>query len=119
MIARTSISTRLTLWFSAIFLAAFVVFGLVTWADLAFSLAQGRDRTLAHRAERASDLLRATVQEAPNLRETRFDEFAEGTPEGNLIHFLDSRGVRFYPQAPSPADFPGPGFQTTVVSTTA
>ena len=108
MIARTSISIRLTLWFSAIFLAGFVVFGLVTWAGLAYSLSQGRDRTLARRAERAAELLNEAIPDSAGLRKARFDEFAEGTPEGNLIHFLDERGVRFYPASPSPSDFPWP-----------
>jgi heavy metal sensor kinase len=110
---RPSISIRLTLWFSGIFLAGFIVFGLVMWFDLAYSLSQGRDRTLSHRAARGADLLNQTIRDSPDHRAARFDEFSEGTPEGNLIHFLDAHGKRFYPALPSPNDFPWPAIPPT------
>ncbi len=109
MIAKSSISVRLTLWFSAIFLAGFVCFGVVMWWDLAWSLSQGRDRTLSRRAERAVDQLNASRHDSPERRRIRLDEFIEGTPEGNLIQFFDDAGRRSWPEAPWPADFPWPG----------
>ena len=56
-----SISVRLTFWFSAIFLVGFVAFGIAMWFDLAYSLSQGRDRTLAHRVTRFLDALAAVA----------------------------------------------------------
>jgi heavy metal sensor kinase len=103
-----SISVRLTFWFSAIFLAGFVAFGVAMWFDLAYSLSRGRDRTLAHRAARFVDALNAVA----NLREEKqaavFLEFADATPEGNLIQIFDANGARVFPKAPELADFPWP-----------
>jgi heavy metal sensor kinase len=103
-----SISVRLTFWFSAIFLTGFVAFGIVMWLDLGYSLSHGRDRTLARRAARLVDLLRVSVDAPDDRRTARFVEFADATPEGNLIHLFDSRGRRLLPKNPEPADFPWP-----------
>jgi heavy metal sensor kinase len=103
-----SISIRLTFWFSAIFLTGFVAFGIVMWLDLAYSLSHGRDRTLARRAARLVDLLNASADTSDDRRTARFVEFADATPEGNLIHLFDSSGQRLLPKKPQPADFPWP-----------
>ena len=108
MKARASVSVRLTLWFSTVFLAGFAAFGLAMNWDLARSLSQGRDKTLSRRAERAVEQIAAARNDTPERRLIRFAEFTEGTPEGNLIHFLDANGRRWYPQKASPADFPWP-----------
>ena len=60
-----SISLRLTCWFSAIFLAGFIVFGVVMWADLAGSMYKGREKTLEGRASRFTELLLSTRHENP------------------------------------------------------
>lgn len=78
------------------------------WLDLAFSLSHGRDRTLARRAVRLVDLLNASAGIPDDRRTARFVEFADATPEGNLIHLLDSNGRRLLPKTPEPADFPWP-----------
>jgi heavy metal sensor kinase len=103
-----SISFRLTCWFSAIFLTGFVAFGIVMWMDLALSLSQGRDRTLSRRAGRLVDLLNASAGESAERRAVRFVEFADATPEGNLIHLFDSSGRRLLPESTDPPDFPWP-----------
>jgi heavy metal sensor kinase len=103
-----SISLRLTFWFSGIFLAGFIVVGIVMWLDLAYSLSHGRDRTLSRRAGRLVELLSASVDVSAERRAARFVEFADATPEGNLIHLLDSNGRRLLPEKPQPADFPWP-----------
>jgi len=105
---RLSISVRLTLWFSAIFLAGFVAFGLTMDLDLARSLDHGRNRTLSRRAERALEQIEASRNETSREREIRFADFSQGTPEGNLIHFLDADGRTWYPREPAPRDFPWP-----------
>jgi len=109
LIRKASISLRLTLWFTAVFVAGFIAFGLAVYWDLAQSLTQGRNRTLATRAARAQEQLQAAQGEPPSLRRLRLAEFSEGTPEGNLIHFVDGSGRSWYPEAPRPADFPWPG----------
>lgn len=105
-----SLSGRLTLWFSAIFLAGFVAFGIAMYVDLSYSLSHGRDRTLSRRAARLEELLESAVHDSAERREAKYDDFADATPEGNLIHLLDAQGRRIYPRHPDPADFPWPAF---------
>jgi len=99
----------LTVWFTAVFLCGFVVFGVVMWADLAYSLSKGRDRTLTRRAARALEALSSTPPNDAARRATRYREFADATPEGNLIRVFGSSGRLLYPAASSaPAGFPWP-----------
>jgi heavy metal sensor kinase len=109
-----SISLRLTLWFSAIFLTGFVAFGMVMGIDFAFSLSHGRDRTLARRTLRLEDLVNASADVSDEQTNARFAEFADATPEGNLIHLLDANGRRLLPKTPEPADFPWPSRTTGI-----
>src|SRR6516165_9844621 len=78
----TSLSLRLTAWFSAIFLGGFTLFGIVMWIDLAYSLSQGRDRTLTRRAARIDNLIQKTGGESATAREVRFDQLTDLIPEG-------------------------------------
>ena len=103
---RFSISLQLTVWFSAVFLTGFIIFGVVMWLDLAYYTSSGRSRTLARRASRLVDLLRSSVNASDGQRAYRFSEFADATPEGNLIQLLDGRGSRLLPIALLPARFP-------------
>lgn len=103
----TSLSFRLTAWFSAIFLGGFVLFGIVMWLDLAYSLSQGRDRTLTRRAARIEDVLDARG-ESLATRQARFGHQTDAMPEGNLIQLFDQSGRRLLPLNPEPADFPWP-----------
>jgi heavy metal sensor kinase len=102
----TSLSVRLTAWFSAIFLAGFLLFGAVMWIDLAYSLSQGRDRTLTRRAARITDLLEATSGEPDAMRESRFAQLTDVIPEGNLIQVFEAGGRRVLPQNSVSPDFP-------------
>jgi heavy metal sensor kinase len=104
------LSVRLTLWFSAIFLAGFVAFGMAMYLDLSYSLSHGRDRTLSRRAARLEELLDGAVHDSAARRAVKYAEFADATPEGNLIHLRDARGRRIFPIRPAPADFPWPAF---------
>jgi heavy metal sensor kinase len=104
----TSLSLRLTAWFSAIFLGGFVLFGCIMWLDLAYSLSQGRDRTLTRRATRIADMLEATSASARAIRESRFEQLADVIPEGNLIQVFDISGTRVLPRNSPAPDFPWP-----------
>lgn len=105
---RFSISLQLTVWFSSVFLIGFIVFGVAMWLDLAYYTSHGRSRTLARRASRLVELLRSSVNASDGQRAYRFSEFADATPEGNLIQLRDGRGARLLPVALSPPDFPWP-----------
>jgi heavy metal sensor kinase len=111
-----SLSLRLTGWLSAIFLAGFALFGVVMWLDLAYSLGQGRDRTLTRRAARITELLDATSGDPESAREVRFEQLTDVIPEGNLIEVLDSIGKLVLPRDQKAPDFPWPtltGLPTT------
>jgi signal transduction histidine kinase len=104
----TSLSLRLTGWFSAIFLGGFTLFGVVMWLDLAYSLGQGRDRTLTRRAGRVTELLDATSGDPDSSREVRFAQLTDVMPEGNLIEVLDGSGKLMLPRGQKAPDFPWP-----------
>jgi len=108
-LSRLSISFRLTAWFTALFLCGFIAFGVAMWADLAYSLSQGRDRTLTRRAARAIEALATTPAGEPGKRSARYLEFTDATPEGNLILVYNAQGRLLYPNSSqAPPDFPWP-----------
>jgi signal transduction histidine kinase len=90
------------------FLAGFLLFGAVMWIDLAYSLSQGRDRTLTRRAARITEVLQATSGEPDSAREARFDQLTDVIPEGNLIQVVDGAGTRILPRNPTATGFPWP-----------
>jgi len=61
------------------------------WVELDVSLARGRDRTLANRATRLVQLLQRSSGDPEEWVGAQFDNFAQATPEGNLIQVFDSR----------------------------
>lgn len=103
-----SISLRLTTWYSAIFFAALVLFGVVMWFVLRSTLTDSRSRTLERRAERLSDLLRDTEGEPLDQRAHRFQAFADATG-GGLIEVFHANGARALPSpSPDSRSFPWP-----------
>ena len=78
------------------------------WFDLAYSLEQGRDRTLARRARRFQEVLEATRDDTPARRQALLEKLADVIPEGNLIQILGRSGERLFPGTLSPPDFPWP-----------
>jgi two-component system, OmpR family, heavy metal sensor histidine kinase CusS len=106
---KVSISFRLTIWFTTVFLCGFVILGIAMWLGWSYTLSSGRDRTLSRRAARALDVLSNFSGQPVALRSARFDEFVDATPEGNLIEIFDSGGRMVYPKDPlAPRDFPWP-----------
>ena len=69
------------------------------WVDLAYSLSQGRDRTLTRRAARIRGNAGGHQRDdAPAAgREARFEQLADVIPEGNLIQVFDIAGRRVLP----------------------
>jgi heavy metal sensor kinase len=109
-----SISLRLTLWFSAILLCGFVIFGAFIFSDLAASLSRGRDRTLGRRADRMIDLLKHEEEDSDALLQAKYREFVEATPEGGLIQVYSLTGEPLLPQAGAKATmFPWPAVPAT------
>jgi heavy metal sensor kinase len=87
-----SISLRLTLWFSGIFLCGFIVFGTFVWLDLAWSLSNDRDKALSRRAERLVDLIDHAESEPLTVLQTKYAEFLKATPENRLIQLYSLNG---------------------------
>ena len=106
---KVSISFRLTLWFTAVFLCGFVILGVAMWLGWSYTLANGRDRTLTRRATRAFEVLMNFSTAPQDVLFKRYDEFVDATPEGNLIHIFDPRGRLLYPRiSTAPPAFPWP-----------
>jgi two-component system, OmpR family, heavy metal sensor histidine kinase CusS len=103
-----SISVRLTFWLSSIFLAGFILFGLIMWLDLGYSLSQGRDRTFTRRAARFLEVLEATRADPWQSRQEKLKQLADAIPEGEFMQVLASSGERLFPESASPAGFPWP-----------
>lgn len=81
------------------------------WADLAYSLNAGRDKTLTNRARRLRELMENLRAGSPQHRVAMLTYFEEATPEGNLMQVLDSQGRRVYPPLDQPdTDFPWPSW---------
>ncbi len=109
MKADLSISLRLSLWFSAIFLCGFLLFGGFIWWDLNASLSRGRDRTLARRAERLAEQFENTENDSAVLIRAKYNDFIDATPEGRFIQVYSFDGKRLLPQASESAvPFPWP-----------
>lgn len=104
-----SISLRITVWFSTVYLVGLLAFGLIMRFDLSSSLEAGRERTLNTRAERLVHLATRMSKATAEDRSEEFHEFAEGTPEGDLILVEDARGQQVYPVPPlTPREFHWP-----------
>ncbi len=103
---RTSISLRLTLWFGAIFLAGWILFGMAMWMNLKHTLANERYLTLSRRIDRLHTLLEKN-QDA-NARYDDFKEFAQATG-GGLAEIFRADGSRALPSPTANAQaFPWP-----------
>jgi heavy metal sensor kinase len=106
---RISISLRLAVWFGAIFLAGWVLFGMAMWMNLKHTLADERYLTLSRRIDR----LRAVLDksEDPDARFQDFKDFAHATG-GGLAEIFRADGSRVLP-SPTPAAqaFPWPAIQ--------
>jgi len=106
---RFSISVRLTVWFTAVFLCGFVTLSIAMYGGWSYTLSSSRDRTLTRRAARALDVLASLARQPTPIVSARYDQFVDATPEGNFIQVFDGGGRRLYPGISLlPKDFPWP-----------
>jgi signal transduction histidine kinase len=106
-----SISLRLTLWFSATFLLGFVLFGLIMFTQLSFSLNSGRDHTLMNRAIRAVTVLQGCPHQPFKHCANEFAELVAVNPEGHLIQVFNDAHTRVFPvKLTDGSDFPWPSW---------
>lgn len=93
--AHVSIRVRLTLWYSLVLLAALTLFGLAIWLTARHSLRESLDATLLKQAKGVITVLRNEVDPAhPEQLKEELDEYADATPEGNLMEVRNSQGQR-------------------------
>ena len=91
--ARWSIRARLTLWYSVILLAGLAVFGEGIWLVVAHSLMAALDDGLTAQAKGVITVIHTEFDPAkPEQLYEELSEYADATPEGNLMEVLDSRG---------------------------
>lgn len=88
-----SIGARLTLWYSLVLLAGLALFGAGILLLVKHSLMTTVNETLAQQAKGVATVLQSEYQpnKPENLRE-ELSEYAEATPEGNLIEVRDPQG---------------------------
>ena len=96
MLARRSISLRLTIWYSGISFAVLALFGCGMWFVLQGTLTSGRSHTLERRADRLGDLLSNTDGLSLEQRARKFHAFADATG-GGLIEVFRRNGERALP----------------------
>jgi two-component system heavy metal sensor histidine kinase CusS len=88
-----SMGARLTLWYSLVLLAGLALFGAGTWVVITHSLNSSLDETLAAQAKGVATVLETEYNPAkPDHLREELSEYAEATPEGNLIEVRDLRG---------------------------
>jgi heavy metal sensor kinase len=114
-----SIRLRLTMWYSAVLLAALAVFGFGMWFALEHRLMAGVDTRLAQRIQGARNALGAEA-EVHNRRQLQreLSEFAAEIPDGAPIQLWDRSGAAMLPN-PKQIALPreaaaGPGMPRTM-----
>ena len=88
-----SIGARLTLWYSLVLLAGLALFGAGIWIVVTHSLTATIDETLAARARGlATEIQNEYKPSKPYHLAEELSEYAEASPDGNLIEVRDPRG---------------------------
>ena len=108
---RISISLRLTIWFGAIFLAGWVLFGAAMWFNLKRTLVNERYLTLSHRLDRLQNLLSQTQNESAAARFAGYAEFAHATGNGLAEIFRPDGSRALASPTPAAQAFPWPAIR--------
>src|SRR5437764_1248342 len=91
-----SIRLRLTVWYSAVLLAALLLFGVTLWVAVRHDLLSGVDQRLAQGAAGVRAVLEHELAEPDFLEELR--EYARATPGGALLRVRDDTGSDLLPE---------------------
>src|SRR5581483_11617389 len=91
--SRWSMGARLTLWYSLVLLAGLVLFGGGIWIVVTHSLNAAIDESLTAQMKGVATVLQTEYnpRKPEHLRE-ELSEYADATPEGNLIEVRDGSG---------------------------
>jgi len=94
MMRRWSIGARLTLWYSLVLLTGLALFGAGVLLVVKHSLITTVDETLAQQAKGVATVLQTEFNPAkPQHLQEELSEYAQATPEGNLIEVRDGEGT--------------------------
>ncbi len=109
-----SIGSRLTLWYSLVLLAGLALFSAGVWLVVSHSLRASLDEGLTAQAKGVATVLATEFNPAhpQHLRE-EVNEYADATPEGNLMEVWDSQGNRLVGSkvvSAARSNTPGSGF---------
>ncbi|HUA21600.1 MAG TPA: heavy metal sensor histidine kinase [Bryobacteraceae bacterium] len=87
-----SIGSRLTLWYSLVLLAGLTLFSVGVWLVVSHSLRASLDESLIEQAKGITTVLQTEFNPAkPEHLKEEVGEYADATPEGNLMEVWDSR----------------------------
>jgi len=90
-----SIGSRLTFWYSLVLLAGLVLFSAGVWLVVSHSLRASLDESLSAQARGVATVLETEFNPAkPQHLKEEVSEYADATPEGNLMEVWDSQGNR-------------------------
>jgi heavy metal sensor kinase len=93
MMPHVPIRVRLTLWYSLVLLAALTLFGCGIWLTAGHRLMASVDTALVEQAKGVVTVIRNELDPAhPNALIEELTEYAQATPDGNLIEVRDSQG---------------------------
>lgn len=88
-----SIRIRLTLWYSLVLLAALSLFGWGIWLSASHRLMASVDAALVEQAKGVITVIRNEIDPShPEQLQEELTEYAQATPDGNLIEVRDERG---------------------------
>lgn len=93
---RFSISLRLTLWFSAIFLCGFILFGALLLYFMSASVDNSRDLKLKRRAEHIVEVIRSTYQKPASSSQEKDNDFVIPSADGRVLqaYSLDGKNLK-------------------------
>ena len=111
---RFSISLRLTLWFSVIFLCGFLTFGGLLVLGLTTSVTNSRDQKLKRRAEHTIEAFKRAQNDASGVSQRTQDNFIVPTQDGRLLQEYELDGKLLKQGALAATQFPWPDRKSVV-----
>jgi heavy metal sensor kinase len=118
--AQLSIRVRLTLWYSLVLLAALSLFVWAIWLTAGHRLMASVDAALVKQAKGVVTVIRNEFDPVhPEQLQEEVTEYAQATPNGNLIEVRDAKGQRILSSKVVVLDRAGGGADYRTYATTA
>lgn len=118
--AQLSIRVRLTLWYSLVLLAALSLFVWAIWLTADHRLMASVDAALVEQAKGVVTVIRNEFDPAhPEQLQEEVTEYAQATPDGNLIEVRDAKGQQILSSKVAVLGRAGTGAHYRTYATTA